>query len=268
LNLNAQTNGRASILTAEQRRQYERDGFLVLPGYFDTQTVEELSKAADEVLMRVGPFVPDNPRVQVDQIGDEVGIRQAYPVVDLSETLARFAAGERMVGLFRSLFDGDTPVLFEDKLNYKHPHVGTPFPMHQDYSYWQDYSPRLTSALLYIDEATIENGCLEVVSGWHKKGLLDRSEMDVGSAIDHHVTAEVLDPALAVAVPGKPGTVILFSCLTPHTSAPNRSAKSRRALILTYNPAKDGSGYEATSGQARDRANAWLTAWERRKSEE
>ena len=58
----------------------------------------------------------------------------------------------------------------------------------------------------------------------------------------------------------EPGTVILFSCLTPHTSAPNRSARPRRALILTYNPAQDGSGYEPTSGANREQSNAWLAA--------
>ena len=263
----AQSDEQVGILTADQRRQYTKDGFLVLPGYFDSQTVEAVSQAAEEVLECVGPLVPDNPRVQVDQMGDQVGVRQAYPVIDLSETLARLASDERIVGLFRSLFNGDTPLLFEDKLNYKHPQVGTPFPMHQDYSYWQDYSPQLTSALIYIDEATAENGCLEVVPGWHTKGLLDRSEVQVGLVRDHQIVAEALDPALAVTIPGKPGTLILFSCLTPHTSAPNRSDKPRRALILTYNPAADGGRYEATSGRAREGANAWMSEWKKRNGE-
>jgi ectoine hydroxylase-related dioxygenase (phytanoyl-CoA dioxygenase family) len=248
------------MLTAAQREQYERDGFLVLPGYLDKETVAALAHAAEELRESVGPLVKGNPRVQIDRLGEKVGIRQAWPVIDLSPTFAALARDERIVGLFRSLFDGDTPVLFEDKLNYKHPGIGTPFPMHQDYSYWKDYSPRLTSALIYIDEATAENGCLEVIAGQHRRGLLDRTEQDVGAAVDHFIPETVLAPALAVKVPGPPGTLILFSCLTPHTSAPNRSDRPRRALILTYNPARDGSGYEATSGENRDRSNAWLAA--------
>jgi hypothetical protein len=255
-----QTSRRAGILTTEQLRCYDADGFLVLPGYFDAQAVEELTEAAGEVLARVGPLVRGNPRVQVDRLGDQVGVRQAWPVIDLSETMARFAADERVVGLFRDLFGGEVPVLFEDKLNFKHPEVGTQFPMHQDFSYWHAYSPRLTSAMIYLDVATEENGCLEVVPGWHQRGLLERTEMDVGPAMDHHVPAEVLDPTLARRVPGEPGTLILFSCMTPHRSGPNRSDRSRRALILTYNPKTDGDFYEATSGAARDRGRAWLSS--------
>jgi hypothetical protein len=247
-------------LSAAQRRQYDADGFLVLPGYLDSSSVEELSRAANVLLTRVGPWIPGNPRLQLDRIGDQIGVRQAWPIIDLSDTLCRLAADERILGLFRSLFDGDAPVLFEDKLNYKHPKVGTPFPMHQDFSYWHPYSPRLTSALIYLDAATEENGCLEVVPGWHTRGLLPRTEMNVGSATDHYVPPEVIDPSLAVRVAGPPGTLILFSCLTPHRSAPNPSDTPRRAIILTYNPAADGAFYEETSGANRDRANTWLAA--------
>src|SRR5262249_2789927 len=157
------------------------------------------------------------------RMGEQVGVRQAWPVIDLSETLARFAADARILGLFRSLFGGAAPVLFEDKLNFKHPRVGRHFPMHQDYSYGQPHSPRLTAAIIYLDPATEENGCLEVVPGWHQRGLLERTVMDVGPAKDHYVPDDILNSALAAKVPGEPGTLILFSCLTPHRSGPNRS---------------------------------------------
>jgi ectoine hydroxylase-related dioxygenase (phytanoyl-CoA dioxygenase family) len=88
--------------------------------------------------------------------------------------------------------------------------------------------------------------------------LFERTQVDVGAAVDHYIPEAVLDPALSVPVPGPPGTVVLFSCFTPHRSGPNRSETPRRALILTYNPAADGDGYEPTSGAARDRARVWL----------
>jgi ectoine hydroxylase-related dioxygenase (phytanoyl-CoA dioxygenase family) len=240
----------AGPLTPEQLRQYERDGFLVLPGYLDAATVAELARGAEEVARCVGPIQPRTPRLQVDLIDNQYRLRMIEPVVDLGEPFARLAADERVTGLFESLFN-EPPVLFEDKLNYKHPRGGTPFPMHQDYPYWQRYTPRLVSALIYIDAATEANGCLEVVPGWHRKGILANGPVKVGLMTDSHVCTDSIDPSLVVKVPGPPGTMILFSCFTPHASAPNLSDRPRRAIVLTYNPASAGDSYEERYGAVR-----------------
>jgi ectoine hydroxylase-related dioxygenase (phytanoyl-CoA dioxygenase family) len=244
-------------LSEAQLQQYEQDGFLVLRDWFDQAAVQKLSQAADELLDKVGPVVSGNPRIQVDRIDETARVRQVYPVIDISDTFAALSRDARVLDPFRSLFN-DTPVLFEDKLNYKYPSGGSPFPMHQDYSYWQDYSPQLTTALIYIDQATEENGCLEVVPGWHNKGLLPIEKIQVGQNVDHYVSTKVLDPSLAVKAPGSAGTMLLFSCFTPHSSGPNLSSHRRRAIILTYNPARDGSGYEATSGAHLKQIQTWL----------
>jgi hypothetical protein len=250
-------------LTAAQRGQYDADGYLILPGYFDTPAVQRLSDVADALVSRVGPLVKGNPRIQVDPIGSGLHIRQVWPIIDLSDAFAALARDPRVVDPMISLFN-DQAVLFEDKLNYKHALGGSAFPMHQDYSYWHPYSPRLTSAFIYLDEATEENGCLEVVPGWHKRGLLPKQDVRVALGSDHSIPSETLDPAQSVPVTGPPGTGyprsgwMLFSCLTPHTSRPNLSQHPRRAVILTYNPAADGAFYEATSGANRERSLAWL----------
>src|SRR5439155_25883487 len=116
----------------------------------------------------------------------------------------------------------------------------------------------LTSAFIYLDDATEENGCLQVVPGWHKRGLLPKRDVAVALGTDHAIPGETLDPSQAVQVTGPAGTMVIFSCLTPHTSRPNLSRQPRRAVILTYNPAADGSFYEETSGANRERSLAWL----------
>jgi 2-aminoethylphosphonate dioxygenase len=236
-----------SCLTTGQLRQYEAEGFLVLPGYLDPETVAALTRGAEELARTVGPIQPGTPRLQVDRIEEKFQLRMVEPVVDLVETFARLSADEQVLGPFRDLF-GEEPVLFEDKLNFKHPRGGSPFPLHQDYPYWQKYTPRLISAMIYIDEATEANGCLEVLPGWHQKGILPNGPVKVGVMTDGHVCTEPIDPALIVKVPGPPGTMILFSCFTPHASAPNLSDRPRRALVLTYHPASAGSSYQQRYG--------------------
>lgn len=244
-------------LTPAQVQQFERDGYLALPQYFDAATVAEMSQAAEALVQAVGPIVKGNPRIQVDPFQCELKIRQVWPVIDLAPVYARLARDERIVGLFRSLFR-EEPVLFEDKVNYKYPSGGTPFPLHQDLGYWGDYPTTLTTALIYIDEATEENGCLEVAPGRHKQGLLYRENVAVGLGTDHQIPNQVIDPAQVVKIPGPPGTLILFGALTPHGSAANQSRHPRRAVMFTYNPASAGNFYEQETGANRERSVRWL----------
>lgn len=41
-----------------------------------------------------------------------------------------------------------------------------------------------------------------------------------------------------------PGDITIFHALTPHSSEPNRSGKSRRQLYMTYNAASCGDAYK------------------------
>ena len=67
---------------------------------------------------------------------------------------------------------GGPVVLFKEKINFKMP--GAPgFKAHQDQQAgWTRYAPIFVTALVTIDPATIENGCLEMVPGRHREGLI------------------------------------------------------------------------------------------------
>jgi len=75
-------------LAAEQVRQYETEGFLVLPEHLDRQTVAALVRGTEELAGRVRPIQPGTPRIQVDLIDGEYRLRMIEPVVDLCETFA------------------------------------------------------------------------------------------------------------------------------------------------------------------------------------
>ncbi|PIX43128.1 MAG: hypothetical protein COZ56_08015 [Armatimonadetes bacterium CG_4_8_14_3_um_filter_58_9] len=56
------------------------------------------------------------------------------------------------------------------------------------------------------------------------------------------VDAGSIDVDKAVNAPAKPGSAVIFHCLTLHYSPPNTSDKSRRAMILTYQPSASNAG--------------------------
>ena len=244
-------------LTDTQCDLYEQQGFLILESALDASWIGKLSDAANELTHNVGPLVKENPHIQIEKVQQEICIRQVEPTIDLSPTFREFSRTEEVLSPLRCLFD-DEPVLFEDKINYKNPGGGTAFPAHQDYVYWSKFPSSLTTALVYIDEATTENGCLQVLPGKHTQGLLSHKLQPVGLSSDLVVDTEIGDswPQMLEA-PGPAGTMIIFSCLTPHQSSANISDRSRRAFILTYNPASDGNFYSQRYGPILERWHKW-----------
>src|SRR5262249_50441313 len=129
--------------------------------------------------------------------------------------------------------------LFTDKLNFKRP-GGAPFPWHQDSPYFAFECPhvdRLVSVQVYLDDATPENGCLWMIPGSHRAGglpgLTDRGVVGKLYTDVDRVLAEA--PRVPLAAPA--GSAIFFHGDVVHGSKVNRSSASRRAFVLTYQPA-------------------------------
>jgi ectoine hydroxylase-related dioxygenase (phytanoyl-CoA dioxygenase family) len=66
---------------------------------------------------------------------------------------------------------GEEAVLFKEKVNFKMP-GGEGFKPHQDsQAGWERYASHFVTVAVCIDEATLENGCLQLVAGHHRRQL-------------------------------------------------------------------------------------------------
>jgi ectoine hydroxylase-related dioxygenase (phytanoyl-CoA dioxygenase family) len=125
---------------------------------------------------------------------------------------------------------GEPAVLYKEKINYKLV-GGAGFSPHQDAPAYRFVDTHV-SCMIAVDDATVANGCLEVVSGMHAEILpMD----DVGC----------IRPDLAATFEWKvaelrAGQVLWFHSRTPHRSGPNNSTADRRALFPTYNALREG----------------------------
>ena len=249
-------------LTPSQLDFYNENGFVVLDPVYDESELTLLRKAADELLENSGPIDPENPRLQIEEerLQGDMIVRKIEPIIDVVPALEELVYDVRMTAPAAQIF-GEDVFLFEDKLNYKPPRIGSAYPLHQDYAYWQDYTDQLITVTLLLDDATEENGCLRFAPGSHKKGLIARQN-------DHSriIQYEIDDPSIAVDAPGKAGSLVLFSCYTAHHSFPNRTKEGRRAILYTYNPASDGDTYSIYKGKHTAKCLGWLEA-ERRISQ-
>lgn len=87
----------------------------------------------------------------------------------------------------------------------------------------------MITAWLAITDATVENGCLQVVPGIDS-GLLPHCPQ-----VQTAIASKYLDTREAIPLPVKSGGVVLFHPLVPHASLPNHSDEFRWSFDLRYN---------------------------------
>lgn len=161
------------LLTASQTAEYRDNGFVVVPAVFTELELHRLREASTAVLAHCGPLVPQNPRIQVEPETESWAVpvvRKIEPVIDESPVFMELANDPKMMSAAADIL-GEPVLLFEDKLNFKPPRIGSSYPLHQDRSYWMELAPgipatdRLVTISVLLDDATIENGCLRLVPG-------------------------------------------------------------------------------------------------------
>ncbi len=223
------TNGVDRDPTIAEYAEMERDGYLVVRNFFGANQVANLLRWTME--LETAPEVPGRHWVYREDSLTEPGRR----VIQRIENFCPFHAGfEQLIrygGLARwtAALMGGPVVLFKDKINFKMPGGGG-FKAHQDQQAgWGTYAPIFVTALVTLDLAIEENGCLEMAAGRHREGLIGEEWCPLDE-----------DDLSLQPVPTAPGDVIFFDSFAPHASKPNFTGVPRRILYLTYNLAGHG----------------------------
>ena len=131
-------------------------------------------------------------------------------------------------------------------------------PWHQDNDFVAVEPAEFLTASLAVDRMTRANGCLHLVPGTHRRGVVDYVPKAYGFTL-----ADPPDDADGIAVELEPGDLLLLSSLCFHRSGPNHTDDWRRAWTLQFLPSDavdPGSGrpFEERVVVARD--GNWLTA--------
>jgi phytanoyl-CoA hydroxylase len=142
------------------------------------------------------------------------------------------------------LLASDSVEIHHSTLHAKAPEAGTPFPMHQDDPFYPHANGQYIDALVHVDMADEESGCLKFLPGSHKLGKLEHIR---GPEVEPHLPVQQYSIKDAVSVPANPGDVVFFSIYTIHGSALNRSGRWRRLVrIGMRNPRNPQVGGIAT----------------------
>jgi hypothetical protein len=215
--------------TPADQEQLQRDGYLLVRGLVNTAGVERLLRWTTE--LETGPETTGrhwvyredsltSPRRKI--------VQRIENFCPFHEGFDEFVRHGGLVDWISALMGGQV-VLFKDKINFKMA-GGAGFKLHQDQQAgWSTYAPRFVTALVSLDAATPESGCLEIAAGRHREGLIGNEWQPLDAAgID------------LKSVPTAPGDAIFFDSYVPHASQANFTDRPRRILYLTYNLATAG----------------------------
>ena len=217
------------VLTDRQVDDFHRDGYVVVRGAFDAAAMDSIDSWTRELTER--PEEPGKHWVY----HEKSLLDPAHDLISRIENISPYHAGfAELSAVLKAPVGqllGEAAVLFKEKINLKMP-GGEGFKPHQDsQAGWEKYGEHYITAVVCIDEATLENGCLKMAAGHHERGLFREWEP---------LTEENMQGMEFVPCPTKPGDVALVDSYAPHASEPNLSHKTRRLYFATYNRLAEG----------------------------
>ena len=252
------------MLSTEQRAQYQRDGYIVLPDFKSAADVARLRQRAEEIVDAFDPsqsrsiFTTSNQLAATDEyflrsdntircffeeeaFGPDSQLRQAkalsinkigHALHDLDPVFDQFSRDPKLATLARDLGLADAKV-WQSMYIFKQPGIGGEVHWHQDATFFETTPVTVTTFWFALEDATIENGCLWVEPGGHRGPMRERF---VRNGDQIHMERLDATPwpgdSTAVALEATAGSLVCFHGLLPHYSAPNRSPVSRHAYTL------------------------------------
>lgn len=107
---------------------------------------------------------------------------------------------------------------------------------HQDEDFIPTRDRSLIGGWIALDDATIENGCLWVIPGSHKPGILWPMERQNDDRFDcsDEATGFPYSDADAIPVEVKAGSIVFFNGYLLHRSFPNRAGSGFRRVLVNH----------------------------------
>jgi ectoine hydroxylase-related dioxygenase (phytanoyl-CoA dioxygenase family) len=216
---------------------YRQQGFIVVENGFRPDEIEDLRTETLRLCKgELGHFKGLLPYETHDS--DDL-IQSRYLCIHfphkVSDTMKRFTAHPSYVEILTQII-GPNVKCMQSMLFLKG--AGKPGQAwHQDEYYIPTRDRSLTGGWLAMDDATVENGCLWVIPGSHRNGILWPQERQRDRRFDCAGEATRFPYTVADSVPVevKAGSIVFFNGYLLHRSLPNHAPTGfRRCLVNHY----------------------------------
>ena len=233
-------------VTAEDKAQFDKDGYWISPKLLDDATIAELRRAHERIWsgdldgegypMYGKVHLPENP-LDLRKLDNGWWVNDAVKAVVTDPVLGRIAAELLGVDSIRLWHD---QVLYKPGTNGEKTKKGT-VGWHQDYGYWRctdNYN--MITAWIALQDTDLSNGCMMTIPGSHKWGVVEGSdtffEQDNAKLRERFMRKDwVEEPCIL-----KAGQISFHHALTFHGSEPNLSSEPRLSVVAHLMPGNTG----------------------------
>lgn len=181
-----------------------------------------------------GEVLDGRPRFDLEpgHSNEVPALRRVQSPEEISSAYADVMRNSKIVDFAADLV-GPSIRFHHGKVNSKLPGSATKVKFHQDFSFQPMTNDDMITALLFVDDVTLDNGPLEVVPGSHKGPLYSHWHNDnfTGAVADTVVDENKENIIKCI---GPKGSVCLMHASLLHGSAPNLSSEPRTLYIITY----------------------------------
>ena len=269
----------ASLIPSDGARRYLEDGFVVVSealGDADLAPVRAtLSRFVESEAHRlldagtVSDLYAELPFTQrlLDLYRPLAEKTAGWNTEVLSKEIYDFAVNETILDIAEALVGPELQFNGDYWVRTKLPGdvAADPFPWHQDSGYYGAKTPfHILWLWVPLVDVGVDNGCLQMIKGSHRWGLLPINE----DANGYHVPVEDIETrGEVVTLPMKAGDVLAFHNMTFHRSLANKSQEIRWSIDMRYSEIGQPLEWLDESGRtgfvARSRSNpASVVSWE------
>ncbi len=224
-------------LSEAQVAQFGEDGVLVIEDLLDADEVEALLARAEWVASGRARHIPvrllqQEPDVNAGKAAAGAfadTLRKMSHLAFFDDVFEFHARNPKILDVIESLLGPDLK-LYQDQWFMKPPRIGSRQPYHQDMPLgFHIDPPDMVTCWAALNDATIENGCLWMLPGTHRFGIIpgekwaDYEEMSLDGRLPEERPIEL-----------KAGSCSFHHGLILHCSRPNRSDLRRRGYATHY----------------------------------
>lgn len=253
-------------LTNGQWKQFEETGYVNLGKILSAGELSALQQRIDDIMLGKADIAYSKVMMQLDsEDGDyskagpqTMGFKgstlnyRKIQELEYDPLFLEFTQRPLFRDTCARIYGESTPIsVFRAMFMNKPANRGTFLPWHQDRWSSLDADPLLT-VWTALDPATRENGCVQIIPGSHKMGVINPEH---GSGfLTKEQADEICTPEKVVHLELEAGEVALLHNWVLHASDVNRSDQSRRAFSACYMNAativkKTGKTYPIVFGE-------------------